>query len=161
VGFRTLEGLKQGCVLSPTLFKIDLESVLYDWNQRCKSMVRPVGNETIHHLRFTDDQAIIAQDEVYAEYMTKKLIEEYLRWGLHVNIHKIEYVNIGSDIQNIKLEHDIEIKGSRSFMYLGSIFMNPGKCNEEVLNTNEQARNATEALNSLLWSKYISVNKKK
>jgi len=84
-----------------------------------------------------------------------------LRWGLHLNILKIEYVNVGSDMQNIKFEYNIEIKGSRSFMYLGSIFMNPGKCNEEVLNTNEQARKATKALNSLLWSKYISVNKNK
>jgi hypothetical protein len=66
-----MEGLKQGCVLSPTLLKNDLESVLYDWNQKCKSVVRPIGNETIHHLRFADDQVIIAQDEVYAEYMTK------------------------------------------------------------------------------------------
>ena len=91
----------------------------------------------------------------------KKLIEEYLRWGLHVSILKIEYVNVGSYIQNIKLENNIEIKGNRSFMYLGFIFMNPGKCNEEVLNTNEQASRATKALNSLLRSKYISVNIKK
>jgi hypothetical protein len=39
--------------------------------------------------------------------------------------------------------------------------MNPGKCNEEVLNRIEQARKTTKALNSLLWSKCISVNKKK
>jgi len=39
--------------------------------------------------------------------------------------------------------------------------MKPGKCNEEVLNKIDQARKATKALNSLLWSKYISVNKKK
>lgn len=76
-------------------FKTELESVLCDWNQKCKSMVRTVGNKTIHHLRFADDRAIIAQDEVYAEYMTKKLIEEYLRWDLHVNILKIEHVNVG------------------------------------------------------------------
>ena len=68
MGFRTMEGLKQGCGLSPPLFKTDLESVLYDWNEKCKSMVRPVGNETIHHLRFAGDQAIIAQGEIYAEY---------------------------------------------------------------------------------------------
>jgi len=96
-----MEGLKQGCGLSPTLFKIDLESVLYDWNQKCRSMVQPAGNKTIHHVCYADDQTIVAQDEVYAEYMTKKLIEEYLRWGLHVNVLKIEYVNVGNDIQNI------------------------------------------------------------
>ena len=88
-------------------------------------------------------------------------MEYYLRWGLHVSILKTEYVNLGSDIQNMKLENNIEIKGSRSFMCLGFIFMNPGKCNEEVLNTNKQARRAMKALNSVLWSKYISVNIKK
>jgi hypothetical protein len=43
-------------------------------------------------------------------------------------------LSVGSDIQNIKLEHNIDIKGSRPFKYLGSIFMNSWKCNEEVLN---------------------------
>jgi hypothetical protein len=66
-----MKGLKQGCGLSPTLFKIDLQNVLYDWNQKCKRMICPVGNETIHHLCFADDQAIIAQVDVNAEYMTK------------------------------------------------------------------------------------------
>jgi hypothetical protein len=45
-------------------------------------------------------------------------------------------------------------------MYLGFIFMNPGKCSEVVLNTIEQAKKAMKALSSLLWTKYISVNKK-
>jgi len=46
---------------------------------------------------------------------------------------------------------NIEIKG-RSYKYLGSIFMNSGKCKEDVLNRTEQAMKATRALNSLLWS---------
>jgi hypothetical protein len=40
---------------------------------------------------------------------------------------------------------NIENKGSRSFMYIGSIFMNAGKCKEEVLNRIEQAMKATRA----------------
>jgi len=53
---------------------------------------------------------------------------------------------------------NIEIKGSKSYKYLGSIFMNSGKYKEEVLNRTEQAMKATRALNSLLWSNCISVN---
>jgi hypothetical protein len=45
----------------------------------------PVGNQTIHH-HFVDDQVIIAQDEEDAECITKKLVEEYERLGLNVNI---------------------------------------------------------------------------
>jgi hypothetical protein len=45
-------------------------------------------------------------------------------------------------------------------MYIASIFTKSGK-NNEVLKRIEQARKATRWLNSLFWSKYISVNKKK
>jgi hypothetical protein len=70
---------------------------------------------------------------------------------LNLNILKTEYLNIGSDRQNMK---DIEIKDSMAFKYLGSIFTNSGKC-KEVLNGIEQARKATRALNILLWSKHV------
>jgi hypothetical protein len=70
--FRTTKGLKQGCAVSPSLFKIYLESVLYSWNKKCRNMGLPIGDQTIHHhLFFVDDQAIVVQDKEDAEYMTK------------------------------------------------------------------------------------------
>jgi hypothetical protein len=93
--------------------------------------------------------------------MTQKLIEEGQKWGFNVNVFEGEHLNVGSDIQNIKLEHNIEFKGSRSFRYVGSIFMNSVKCNKEVLNRTEQARTTTRTLNSLLCSKYFTLNTKK
>lgn len=66
--------MKWGCGLSPDLFKIFLESVLYGWNKRCKSMGLPTGNKTTHHcLLFVDNQVIIAQDKDDTEYKTKIL----------------------------------------------------------------------------------------
>jgi len=47
---RTTKGLKQGHGLSPTLFKIYLESVLYTLKKRCRNMGLPIGAITIHHL---------------------------------------------------------------------------------------------------------------
>jgi hypothetical protein len=44
---------------------------------------------------------------------------------LNVNILKTVYLNVGSDIQNIKLGHNIKIKGSRSFKYFGFILLTP------------------------------------
>jgi len=38
-------------------------------------------------------------------------------WGLNVNVPNTEYLNVGSDIRDIKLEHNVDIKGSRSFSY--------------------------------------------
>jgi hypothetical protein len=48
-GLRITKGMKWGCGLSPDLFKIFLEIVLYNRNKRCKSMGLPTGNKTTHH----------------------------------------------------------------------------------------------------------------
>ena len=96
-GFETIKGLKQECGLLPALLKIYLENALYDGNKKSKSSGLPVGNETVHHHLGADDQ-----DKDDLEYMTKHLIEECQKWGLNINILKAEYLNAGSDIQNIK-----------------------------------------------------------
>jgi hypothetical protein len=35
----------------------------------------------LYNLLFADDQVIIAQDIEDADYMLRKLIEEYMKWG--------------------------------------------------------------------------------
>jgi len=119
-----------------------------------------VGNKTVHYL-FAGDQAVIAQDKYDAECMTKKLIEEGQKLGFNADVLETECLSVGSDIQNIKLEYNIEFKDSRSFRYVGSNVMNSVKFNKELLSRIEQARTATRALNSLLCSKYFAVNTKK
>jgi len=57
---------------------------------------------------FAGDQAVIAQDTYDAECMAKKLIEEGQKWGLNAYVLETECLSLGSDIQNIKLEYNIE-----------------------------------------------------
>jgi hypothetical protein len=38
----------------------------------------------LYNLLFADDQVVIAKDTEDAEYMFRKLTEEYLKWGLHI-----------------------------------------------------------------------------
>ena len=67
----------------------------------------------------------------------QKLIVECQRWGLNVIILKTVYLNVGCDLQNIKLEHNIEIEDSRSFKVFGSILLtleNSTKCKTELSN---------------------------
>ena len=51
--------------------KIYLESVLYNWEEKRKSMGKMTGKQTIHILFFffAGDQVIIAKDKDYAEYI--------------------------------------------------------------------------------------------
>jgi hypothetical protein len=39
----------------------------------------------LYNLLFADDQVIIAQDTEDAEYMLRKVVEEYMKWGLQIN----------------------------------------------------------------------------
>ena len=42
-----------------------------DWNKKYKSVGLLVGNKTIHHHLFVDDQAIVGQDKDDSQYGTK------------------------------------------------------------------------------------------
>jgi len=103
---------------------------------------------------------LLAQDKGDAEYDTK-INRRISEMGLICKYSLNRVFKCRKDIQNIKPEHNVESRRSRPFKYLVSIFTYSGKCNEEVLNKIEQARKTKRALNSLLWSKCVSVYAKK
>ena len=85
-GFEVTKGLRQGCSLSPNLFKIYLEQVLRNWKILCQPMSIPVQNTYAYSLNFADDQVLLAQDHDDMEYMARKLKEEYEKWGVVINL---------------------------------------------------------------------------
>ena len=56
------KGLRQGCGLSPTLFKIFLDRVLVGWTRKCRNMGIRVGDSMIHTLFFAKDQILLAEE---------------------------------------------------------------------------------------------------
>ena len=82
------KGLRQGCSLSPTLFKIYIQNALENWQKKCAKMGLEIQDTTIYSTLFADDQLLIAQDYEDLEYMARKLIEEYELWGLKLNVKK-------------------------------------------------------------------------
>ena len=72
-GFMVTKGLRQGCSLSPTLFKIYLGRALRDWKKKCQQMDIPIQNTHVYSLNFADDQVLIAQAHDDIEYMARKL----------------------------------------------------------------------------------------
>jgi len=46
-GFYTTKGLRQGCSLSPTLFKICIQNALENWQNKCAKMGLEIQDTTI------------------------------------------------------------------------------------------------------------------
>ena len=55
---------------------------------RVTSRDSPIQNTYVYSLNFADYQVLLAQDHDDMEYMTRKLKEEYEKWGLAVNLEK-------------------------------------------------------------------------
>ena len=161
-GFYVSKGLKQGCCLSPTLFKIYLEHVLKEWKRKCSGMGVPLNDrDTLFTLCFADDQVVIAQDADDAEYMTRKLVAEYRKWGLEVSISKTEKLTIGGDQQDIELDDGQRIRSCERYKYLGVWVSQDGRLDHAIKDRNLQGRRAIAMLNGVLWDQRISKDNKK
>jgi sorting nexin-29 len=112
------KGLRQECCLSPTLFNVYTDAALKTWSAKCKGMGIPIGEQTRYTLLFADDQVIVAADAEDVSYMTRKLKEEFTKWGLEKNMSKTKHLAIGATAQDIKIGGNT-IEACMEFKYLG------------------------------------------
>lgn len=153
--FLVNKGLRQGCCLSPTLFKVYLNSALKIWNRKCNSMGVQVGERNIQTLLFADDQVILAEDEEDAEYMLRKLVEEYEKWGLELNMEKTQYMTIGTEGRDLNTEKG-NIKRTSQYKYLGVLLTEDGKDDRDILQKIGKGRAMTHKLHGILWNNRIT-----
>ena len=70
--FRTTVGVRQGCLLSPTLFNIFLDRILTDALEDHEGTVS-IGGRTITSLRFADDIDGLAGEEEKLANLVERL----------------------------------------------------------------------------------------
>jgi hypothetical protein len=111
-------------MVSPNLFKIYVEKALNTWKRKCSGVGYNVDNTTIYTytLQFADDQVVIAQSKDDLEYMCRKIQEEYLKWGLNMNIDKTKYMSLGPDTYDLEMDNGDIITDCTEFRFLGTIF---------------------------------------
>ena len=157
--FKTTVGVRQGCLLSPTLFNIFLERIMTDALENHQGTVS-IGGRTITNLRFADDIDGLAGSEKDLADLVDRLDKTSQAYGMQISSEKTKVMT-----NNTKgITSDIKVDGKKvdsvaKFKYLGAIVTDEGS-KPEVRSRIAQATSALAKLTCLWKDKSIRLSSK-
>ena len=86
--FQIGKGVHQGCILSPCLFNLHVEYII--WNARLVEAQAgiKIAGRNINNLRYADDTTLMAESGKELKSLLMKVKEESEKVGLKLNIQK-------------------------------------------------------------------------
>ena len=157
--FRTTVGVRQGCLLSPTLFNIFLERIMCEALDDHEGSVSIVGR-LITNFRFADDIVVNAVEEEEAGVLIDCLDRTTTRYKTEIGPDKTNVMTNNPygfqreiTIKSLRLE-DVE-----NFKYLGAIISNEGS-KSAILSRIAQTIAALSRLKIIRRDKNISLASK-
>ena len=117
--FNTTVGVRQGCILSPMLFNIFLETIMQDTLAGHHTSVS-IGGRPLCNLRFADDIDLLAGTETELQDLTTRLAECASNYGMEISTEKSQIMVNGTTTNstNIKVG-DEKLEEVTTFKYLG------------------------------------------
>ena len=145
--FQIGKGVRQGCILSPCLFNLYAEYIM--WNARldeAQAGIKTAGRN-IDNLRYTDDTTLMAESKELKSLLMK-VKEESEKAGLNLNIQKTEIMAC-SPITSWQIEGN---NGNSN-----RLFHSDGDCSHEIKRCLLLGRKAMTNLDSILKSRDITL----
>ena len=122
--FQIGKGVRQGCILSPCLFNLCAEDIMWnDGLDEAQSGIKIAG-ENINNLRYADDTTLVAESKEKLKSLLIKVKEESEKAGLKLNIQKMKIMT-SSPITSWQIDGDTMETVTR-LSFLG--FPNHCKC---------------------------------
>ena len=113
--FSVLVGVRQGCLLSPTLFNIFLEFVINEIESISNNFDMK-DEEFSLSIKYADDSTLLALDFEKLQVATLELQQACLKWGMKINFDKCKVFTPSND--NIVIHG--ELLENVNFIYLKS-----------------------------------------
>ena len=93
--FQIGKGVRQGCILSPCLFKFYAEYIMRKAGLQEAQAGTKIAGRNIKNLRYADDTTLMAESEEELKSLLLKVKEESEKVGLKLNIQKTKIMASG------------------------------------------------------------------
>jgi len=148
--------IRQGCILSPTLFLLILDRVMKRVKGLRKSGIQWSMKERLENLDYADDICLLTQRICEMEEKLKRLKKEVELVGLQININKTKGIRVNiTNMQIFRLE-ETEIEEAGSFVQLGSVVSESGGTERDVASRIKKANGVFVQLYSVWRNLHIS-----
>ena len=153
------KGVRQGCILSPSLFNLYSESIF------CKANLEDfegfkIAGRNITNLRYADDTTLLAETEEELRRLTNRIKETSERFGLKLNIKKTKIMT-NQGMVEFKLHDRVIIEVVDHFDFLGSRIDVNWSCQSEVRKRLALGRKAVVSLKRLWKDSDLTLSTKR
>ena len=153
--FHIGKGVHQGCILSPFLFNVYAEYIM--WNAKldeAQAGIKIAGRNT-NNLRYANDTTLMAESKEELKRLLIKVKEDNEKAGLKINIQKSR-IMASSPITSWQIDGET-VAPVTDFIWGGSRITADGDCSHEFKRCLLFGRKAMTNLGSILKSKDITL----
>ncbi|MCU7800554.1 MAG: reverse transcriptase family protein [gamma proteobacterium symbiont of Lucinoma myriamae] len=155
--FSTKTGVKQGCILSPTLFSLYINDLTQIFDDSCDKV--HIDDAYISCLMYADDIVLLSNSGIGLQALLDKLSSFCQKWNLKVNLNKTKVIifnKAGKIIKNYKFTYEgTEVEVVNEYKYLGIIFKPSGTFTHGIAYLCKKASKALFCIRKALISENI------
>lgn len=159
--FKTTVGVRQGCLLSPTLFNLFLENIMRETLHNFHSTIS-IGGRITNNLRFADDIDLMGGSNNELQDLTGRLENRAGAYGMEVSSEKSKVLVNGTDDTTSAtiFMNGQQLEEVANFKYLGATLTKDGRSTTEIKTRLAMATSAMAKLNNIWKSREISFSTK-